>query len=407
MSLIPLSTLTKFQPPMMEPLCGTCGLMNQCESPKMKVAGRGRRKILIVGEAPGKDEDRQGLPFVGASGQMLQRLLLKHGVMLREDCWITNAVICHPRNNFMKDDKPVDYCRPNLIKAVKELEPEVIIPLGKRAVKSVIGHLWKDNTKGIFRWAGFRIPCRKPNVWVCPSIHPSFVLHRRDKKGEYKDRGLAERYLESHIAAACALEGRPWKTVPDYMGQVTIKDTPEAAALVIRAMIKEGGPVSFDYETTCLKPEGPNSRILCASVCYGGKVTIVFPWIGEAVTAMKGLLLANNPKISHNMSFEDRWTRAKLGIEVKNWFWDTMVQAHTLDPRGGTKSLKFQAFVNLGQEDYDSHISQFLGSKDPSSYALNRIRDIERTELHRYCGLDSLLTYKLAELQTARLGVEM
>ena len=59
------------------PQCGRCGLLDGCESPKMPVAGQGRKRIMVVGEAPGFNEDKQGIPFVGKAGQRLMRTLTK------------------------------------------------------------------------------------------------------------------------------------------------------------------------------------------------------------------------------------------------------------------------------------------------------------------------------------------
>lgn len=406
--LVPLNVLHRKAAPMLGPLCAKCGLDQQCHSPKMEPSGEGRLGIMIVGEAGGKEEDRQGKQFVGASGQLLRRLLLKVGVDFRSDCWITNALSCRPDGNEIKDPKAVEYCRPLVLEAIKRFGPTVIIPMGKYAVKSVIGHLWKEDTKGIMRWAGFQIPNHEPNCWICPTIHPAFVLRQLDRKEQsYKDKGLSERYLLRHLEAAVALSSRkPWKEVPDYQSQVEVISDAKAAARILVEMSEGSKPVAFDYETTCLKPDGRFAQIICASVSDGNR-TIGFPWLGEAVTAFKRLLESNVPKIAHNMKFEWRWTLAKLGITVNNFAWDSMVMAHVIDGRPGIAGLKFQAYCLLGQPDYDSFLKPYLDSKKRGGNAPNRVKEIDFRTLATYCAIDSLLTWKIARKQQEILGISL
>ena len=99
-------------------------------------------------------------------------------------------------------------------------------------------------------------------------------------------------------------------------------------------------------------------------------------------------------------------TQAILKTRVRGWLWDTMQAAHSLDNRQGVTSIKFQSFVQLGQPSYNDKIHDFMTSddkKEDDSHAVNRIvQDIPMHELLVYCGLDSLLEYKVAVKQ-ARL----
>lgn len=378
------------------PRCGACGLLDTCITPKMAVSGRGERKILIVGEAPGKEEDQQGRAFVGVSGQDLSAICRKNGVELREDCWVTNALICRPPNNTIKDEAVVDHCRPNLIKTVKQLQPEVIILLGGRAVTSLLGWLWKDDVGKIGRWVGWQIPSQRLNAWVCPTYHPSFVL-RSDKE----NNPLPRWFYEDQLGRALQLRGRPWQTIPDYPSQVEVTLDPVRAAAVIRKMIARGGTVAFDYETDRIKPDHPDARIVCCSVCWEGKKTIAYPWMGDAIQATRELLLSPLKKVGQNMKFETRWSLAKLGVVVQNWVWDCMLAAHVYDNRPDITSIKFQQFVWLGAESYDDHIKPYLESdkRKAGGNTPNRIKDIDLKQLLLYCGMDSLLEYLVAMKQ--------
>jgi len=361
----------------------------------MPVSGEGRRRILVVAEAPGKDEDDQGIQLVGKSGTLLKDKLRQLGVDMRRDCWLTNAVICRPPNNETPDNNKIDYCRPNLIKTLNELKPEIIIPIGKSAVRSLIGHVWKDSDLGeMSRWAGWNIPCQKPNAWICPTYHPAYLLRMNDP--------LLDKLFSEHLEAAIEHEGRPWKEIPDYKAQVECVQDVNKAARIIREFIQRGGVSAFDYETTSIKPEHEQADILAASICWRGKRTIAFPMYGEARQAMREFLESDVPKIGANMKFEDRWSRRVLGVHVRKWYWDTVLGAHTEDQREGTTSVKFQAFVRLGVMSYDDHIKPLLKAKKGTKVNQAR-REIDLSDLLLYNGLDSLLEYLIAMEQMRSL----
>jgi uracil-DNA glycosylase len=381
------------------PKCGACGLFKTCNSPKMPVHGSGRKGILIVGEAPGLEEDKQGRPFVGPSGQLLRKTLSNFGIAMEKDCWITNTLVCRPERNSTPTAEQIDYCRPNIVKAIRELKPKVIIALGGPAVDSIIGWLWKPGQGKIMQWAGWQVPSQRINAWVCPTFHPSFVLRSKE---EPQKALIVPRMFEQHLQAAVAHEDRPFDPVPDYKSQVeAIADTEEAAK-ILRKMIRKGGAVSVDYETTGLKPDNDNMQIVCCGVSWQGRKTIAYPWQGEAITATYELLRSDLKKVGANIKFEERWTLAEFGRGVRNWEWDTMVNSHIIDQRSGITSVKFQAFVLLGQEEYNSHIQPYLEAPSPNQP--NRIREVKLQELLTYCAMDALLEYKITEIQRERLG---
>jgi uracil-DNA glycosylase family 4 len=395
------------RPPSLVPRCGVCRLDRGCSSPKMPVYGEGRRGVLVVGEAPGETEDRQNRPLVGKAGQRLRTILRGLGVDLDRDCWTTNALICRPPGNEIPDPRMVDYCRPNVIKTIGELNPSTIVLLGGVAVRSVVSWLWGEDTgvdsmkgrKGkrgkddpVRRWVGWRIPSQQLNAWVCPTYHPSFVERALDSRDP-----VPQLLVTEHLRAAFALEGRPWAEVPDYQSQVTVETNPDTAADIIYEMMYRKA-IAFDYETDRLKPDNSDSRIVCCSMS-DGDYTIAYPWAGKAITATAAVLKSNVPKIASNMKFEDRWTRAKLGFHVRNWAWDTMLAAHVLDNRPGISGLKFQAFVLLGQGEYDKSVKPYLKSDGDSANSRNRVTECPLEDLLLYCGVDSLLEVLVAKKQ--------
>lgn len=397
------STLRQTKPPTSSiPKCGACRLYKHCNSPKMAVTGEGRRGILIVAEAPGAEEDKHGIQLVGPAGKYLEKSLRRIGVDMREDCWLTNAIICRPENNRTPTLNEIEYCQPNLFKTIEELKPKVIVPMGTAAVQSLIGRVWKDDVGPIGQWVGFKIPSREPNAWICPVWHPSYMI-----RNEGKPTFSVQELLYGHqLEGAFSFNKIPWEEdgPPDYNSMVEKIIDHKKAAKVIRKMIKYGGTVAFDYETNMLKPDSKYAQIVSCSVCWEGKKTIAFPWMGEAITAMAELLASPVYKIASNLKFEDRWTIKEFGFQVNNWLWDTMQAAHVIDNRPGITSIKFQSYVHLGVPVYDEHIKPFLRAKRGKK--INQILDeIELGDLLLYNGLDSILEYEVAMLQMKEMGV--
>lgn len=383
--------------PTLVPWCDKCGLRNHCRSPLMPVDGKGKKKILLLGEAPGKDEDKEGRPFVGASGQELEKFLGRAGIDMREDCWITNSIICRSHTKDGKNRNPtpkeIDYCRPNVIQTVQELKPHVIVPLGKWAVRSLIGWLWKDDPGEGYRWVGWQIPSQRLNAWICPNFHPAHLLYE-------KHREVIDMYFLKYLRGACDLwEHRPWKKVPDYRARLRLVYDPAEAAEELLGLIKGGRPLAFDFETDRLKPYHPNSSIVCCSVS-DGKISLSFPWVGEAVRAMKEFFRSPAVKWGWNAKFEDTWVRALFGQGVRGWDSDGMLNTHVLDNRQGICSIKFQAFTSIGVDSWDDLVKPFL--RADGSNVPNRIREF--IDLY---GMGSLLEYNAFDSLYEWLVIDM
>lgn len=395
------SELHSKPPPSLLPKCGACGLYKTCKSPKMRPDGSGRRRVLLVGEAPGANEDEEGVPFIGKAGRFLEDTLFDLGVDMREDCWITNALICRPPDNKIPSPKVVQYCQPNLFRTVEELKPDVVVLIGSTAVASFIGRAYKQNPGALSRWVGWRIPNQNPRVWVCPTYHPSYLQRSHND--------LLNRAFKRHLQRAFALcsQGAPWKDgLPDYESRVECIQDPTEAAKVIEKMRVRGGAFGYDIENNCLLPETPKGMVVSASLCWRGLRTIAYPWLGEAVEATRRILHDEHCHfIATNMKHEDRWARRAFGRGVRNWLWDPMLAAHVLDNRPGICSLKFQAYVRLGADAYDEHLGQYLEGRGATG--LNRIlSEIAMPTLLTYNGVDSLLAYLAAEDQMREMGID-
>jgi DNA polymerase len=125
--------------------------------------------LLFIGEGPGAEEDKQGLPFVGRSGQLLDRLMLEELGITRERVYIANVVKCRPPDN--RDPLPgeIDACRPYLQRQIELIAPKVVVTLGKFA-----GQLLLDSKVGITKLRGHEYPFG--DAVLIPTLHPAYAL---------------------------------------------------------------------------------------------------------------------------------------------------------------------------------------------------------------------------------------
>lgn len=275
------------------PQCGACGYYKACRTPKISVSGAGKRKLLVVGRFPDDGADRAGAGNRSNAAETLRTVAGKYGYRLDKDAWWTDAMICKPAGKT-KVDQAVDYCRPNLIKTVQELKPKVILLLGSEAVMSFFGWVWKPGEGGIYRFRGYRVPNRKTNAWVVPTWHPTMLLQEKDP--------VLDRQFQEDVKAALEFahpgSSRPYPAdnVPPETEEdrIEVVKSTERAAIRVRILTerakRRGLAVAFDFETTCLKPDGPASEIVSCAVCFGGEDTIAYPWDRRTAEATKELL---------------------------------------------------------------------------------------------------------------------
>jgi DNA polymerase len=125
--------------------------------------------LMFVGEGPGEQEDLQGLPFVGRSGQLLDRLILEEMGRTRDDCYIANVVKCRPPGNRDPLPDEIASCRPYLAAQLDLIDPLVIVTLGNFATKLLL-----NTTEGITRVRGRSYPL--DGRTLVPTFHPAAVL---------------------------------------------------------------------------------------------------------------------------------------------------------------------------------------------------------------------------------------
>jgi uracil-DNA glycosylase len=125
--------------------------------------------LMFIGEAPGFHEDKQGEPFVGAAGQLLNQLLTEIGIA-REDVYINNTVNCRPPGNRDPLPDELEACKPWLDERIALIDPAVVVTLGNWATRYILG-----KQVSISRVRGQRFPWSGRTV--IPTFHPAAVLH--------------------------------------------------------------------------------------------------------------------------------------------------------------------------------------------------------------------------------------
>lgn len=137
--------------------------------------GTGSSGLCFVGEGPGADEDAQGLPFVGAAGQLLDRMIAAMGFS-RDEVYVCNIVKCRPPKNRKPEPNEIAECIPYLREQIELIDPQVIVALGATAVQGLLG-----TTEGIMRLRG-KWKLYKGRIAVMPTFHPAYLLRTPEAK---------------------------------------------------------------------------------------------------------------------------------------------------------------------------------------------------------------------------------
>jgi len=179
----------------LEELAGRAAACTACELSVSRTrvvfgAGNPEADIVFVGEAPGFNEDRQGLPFVGAAGNLLDKMLEGIGLR-REEVYITNVVKCRPPENRNPTSREVECCAPFLDGQLQIIKPRVVCALGNFACQRLTG-----KKTGISKLRGK--PTQVGSYFVLPMFHPAAALHRPDLKSEVEaDFAALRAFLQS------------------------------------------------------------------------------------------------------------------------------------------------------------------------------------------------------------------
>lgn len=174
-------TYTAFKETLLNVGCVKCRL---AEGRTHLVVDRGspQARILLIGEAPGEHEDREGRAFVGRAGQLLDKIMAAIGLDTNRDCLIVNIVKCRPPENRSPLRDEAEACRPYLQRQIALVKPRIILLLGATALKHVVPTKVEFSMQ---REAGAFFTAQDyPGIQLMVLYHPAYLLRDPSKKGE-------------------------------------------------------------------------------------------------------------------------------------------------------------------------------------------------------------------------------
>jgi DNA polymerase len=171
------------------PDCSRCKLHTFGRTQVVFGVGNPEAQLMFVGEAPGADEDEQGVPFVGRAGQLLTKIIEAIG-LTRDDVYIANVIKCRPPQNRNPEPDEVETCEPFLFQQIDAIRPKVIVALGKFGAQTLLRTLDPiSRLRGrVYEFRGARL---------VPTFHPAYLLRNPSSKREvWEDMKLVKRLLQ-------------------------------------------------------------------------------------------------------------------------------------------------------------------------------------------------------------------
>ncbi len=347
--------------------CTVCPLKKGIKSPMMNPFGNGAKDIVVVGEAPGGEEDRVGRPFVGPAGREQSKGLAKVGIDVDYDCTVLNVVQCHPDRNKFPSKDIVSNCSLRLERQLEELKPRLIIAGGYHAMNAILEAPFSFT---VAKMRGKVIPSFKHNCWVACTYHPSYII-REDRQDIY------DLYVRDLKSAVKKLD-IPLPRKLDPKNYTLVTDFNEACGLFNRLSFSKE-VVCVDIETTGLSPLDDKAKILTVSLCTDPVHAYCIPisyrdiWGSNPlplIESFKKFMASDCPKTIHNEAFEGWWSRVILGVPIGGYVWDTMNCAHIENEVKGTCSLEFLAFTKFGVQ-----FKKTVNKKDLEAEPLERLAE--------------------------------
>lgn len=344
-------------------------------------------KLAFVGEAPGVQEARNGIPFSGPSGQLLDTVLRHHNIK-REEVFLSNACLCRPPDNATPPKSAIEACRPRLVAELESHNVDTAILLGNSAAESLL------RKTGVTK---LRVGPGKtgivPGVRFIPTLHPAAALRQADLF-PYIVTDIGK------IGLTHELWTKPTVTVADteldalgFLEQLSKRSSDfqadpsnqgRAAKLVIDIEVDVEKDIAFDH---------PNQYgMLCVGIGYAkGKVLV----LGENAMASQqvrdrlGVLLRSVLIGGQNLKFDLAGLYGLLGA-LEGWF-DTMLASYVFDERPGVHSLDYQGIEYLGTPDWKRELDKY--KQTGQGYGV-----IPRHILYAYNGNDVSVTWDLIEM---------
>lgn len=345
--------------------------------------------IVIVGEAPGAQEAKHGIPFVGPSGKILDAVLAGQRLQ-RKEAFITNACLCRPKDNATPTAKAVRACAPRLLEEVTEATKggAPIVAMGNVAASAILDYKVSilEHRMGLPKESHLY-----PGVPVIPTIHPAYALRVPE----------ALPLLVDDIAKINGDVGMGWEEPQYRTFEVALQARQALQQLrkLAPASVVVDIEVGAEKDETFIRPD--KLRLLCVGLAYAPGKAIV---IGEQALHDLGVqhelsaLLRSSRVVAHNGKFDLAGLRhittgARLGF-------DTMLASYVCDERKGTHGLKYLAMERLGAPNYATLIHKYISSKGEN------FAHVPTEVLHKYNAYDVVCTWSLMELYEERMRRE-
>lgn len=166
--------------------------------------------LMFIGEGPGFNEDKQGIPFVGAAGQLLNTMLQEHGIP-REDVYIANVIKCRPPNNRDPEPDEVDTCKPFLMQQIQMIRPKLVCTLGNWATQTLL-----ERKVGITKVKAQAFYMK--DFVIFPLLHPAAALHQGNlldtlKEDFKKLKDFLDRHTQQSAETESAAPAAPVLTI--------------------------------------------------------------------------------------------------------------------------------------------------------------------------------------------------
>lgn len=314
--------------------CTLCRLSQTAKTNCLGGLGPRRSKVMVVGEAPGRREDEEGVPFVGSSGRLLHTVLGEAGV---EDYYTTYAVRCHPPTKAPTKGE-IKKCSSWLQEEVSKVKPKFVLLMGNVPLMSITGRAGIKKSRGR--------PFERDGIIYLPTYSPSFVLRDERHRAPF----------EADIAIFAEIVrtgGIPRENNLDW----TIVDTEDKVTAMLKAL---KGTVSYDLETTGLHAWETGAKVVSIGFGTRGKQWClpVFhresPWSGDDIARILARIdrrLRDCFIVAHNGKFDAVWMRVHFDLDWKPDF-DTML-AHYMVDENQRHGLKLLAQLYYGAPNYD------------------------------------------------------
>jgi len=362
--------------------CTECGLFATAHTVCMDGDGpRKNVKVMVIGEAPGAQEDKRGVPFIGDSGRILRGELQKNNLL--EDTYITNLVKCRPPNNRTPTAAEIKACRHYLDDEIAELNPAYVVTAGVPATKT----LFRGKAQ-INKFHGQVIENPKVSYIGMPIFHPAYTLRDPSKLPGFKDDiARLARLIESGLRE----ETVNWSVVRKGNLDTFLTE------------FKEAPEFAFDCETSGLFPFDKQGYVTAIGIAFPHKAWVIpgfmhpdyqryshSPFVhDDALGKLMRLLFAiarrdKKRTYAQNGKFDGKWMRCKFGGSFRLTF-DTMLAHHVLD-ENLAHDLSSMIRTHLDEPEYDIPLKEKQGMSEKP------VRN------YKYCAQDAAYTFRLGKL---------